>query len=177
MSRIGKKPVAIPSGVDVSVHGATIKVKGPKGELSMDLVDSITAEVEGDALVLKRASESKQVRAFHGMCRSRAGSLVEGVTQGFQKVLSVQGVGYRADVRGKQLVMNLGFSHPIEYAIPDGIQIEVSKDNKITVSGIDKAQVGQVAADIRAYRSPDRYKGKGVRYLDERIILKAGKSG
>jgi len=176
MSRIGKSPIKIPSGVTVSVADRTIKVKGPKGELSLDLVDQIDAAVDNDELVLTRGGEDKQTRAFHGLMRAHANNMVEGVTSGFSKVLEVKGVGYRADVRGANLVLNLGYSHPIEYAIPSDIKIEVSKDNKITVSGIDRARVGQVAADIRAFRSPDRYKGKGVRYLGERIILKAGKS-
>lgn len=176
MSRIGKSPIKIPSGVTVSVADRNIKVKGPKGELSLDLVERIDAAVENDELVLTRGGEDKQTRAFHGLMRAHASNMVQGVTEGFSKVLEVQGVGYRADVRGANLVLNLGYSHPIEYAIPSDIKIEVSKDNKITVSGIDRARVGQVAADIRAFRSPDRYKGKGVRYLGERIILKAGKS-
>lgn len=177
MSRIGKQPISVPGGVVVSFDASSVKVKGPKGEMAMELVDGITGAIEDGVVQLRRSSEAKPVRAFHGLCRARLANMVQGVTEGFLKVLSVQGVGYRADVRGSQLVMNLGYSHPIEYDIPKGISIEVSKDNKITVSGIDKEQVGQVAAEIRAFRSPDRYKGKGVRYVDEHIILKAGKSG
>lgn len=177
MSRIGKAPIAIPSGVTVTVDGDTVGVKGPKGQLSLELIALVSAKVdETDGLVLERENESKTARANHGLMRSLAANMVTGVTQGFEKKLKVEGIGYRADVRGTELVMNLGFSHPIHFPIPDGIQIVAAKDNTITVSGIDKAQVGQVAANIRAYRQPDRYKGKGVRYVGEHISLKAGKS-
>lgn len=176
MSRIGKAPVAIPRGVTVTVADRTIKVKGPKGELSLDLVALVDASVEGEELILTRQSADKKTRAFHGLMRAHAANMVHGVTEGFTKRLEVQGIGYRAEVKGNTLVMNLGYSHQVVYPIPAGIGIEVSKDNKISISGIDRGQVGQVAADIRDFRSPDRYKGKGIRYEGEHIALKAGKS-
>lgn len=176
MSRIGKQPISLPKGVDVKVADGVVTVKGPKGELSQSLVGQIEAKVEGEELVFTRADDSRTAKANHGLMRSLAFNMVTGVTEGFSKKLLVQGVGYRADVRGTNLVMNLGYSHPIEFPIPSGIDIKVEKDNSITVTGIDKAQVGQVAADIRSFRTPDRYKGKGVRYDGEHVSLKAGKS-
>jgi large subunit ribosomal protein L6 len=162
--------------VTITIADTVIAVKGPKGEIKFDLVPEIEAVVEDDALVFRRSDETSSVRASHGLMRSLAGNAVKGVTQGFSKRLEVQGIGYKAEVRGNKLMLNLGYSHQIEFAIPQGIQIAVDKDNKITVSGIDKGQVGQVAADIRDLRKPDRYKGKGVRYEGEYINLKAGKS-
>lgn len=176
MSRIGKLPVAIPSGVTVDVKGDSVHVKGPKGKMSLDLIAGIGASVDGSELVFTRSGEDRVSRANHGLMRSLAGNMVEGVTNGFSKKLEVRGVGYRASVKGRTLVMNLGFSHLIEFPIPEGIDIDVDRDNNITVSGADKAQVGQVAANIRAYRPPDHYKGKGVRYADEYVLLKAGKA-
>jgi large subunit ribosomal protein L6 len=176
MSRIGKKPIEIPAGVTVRIEGSSVFVKGPKGELSMELVPLISASLDGSVLTFSRENESRSARANHGLMRANANNMVVGVTAGFSKKLEVKGVGYRADVKGKNLVLNLGYSHLIEYPIPSDIQIEADKNNTITVSGIDKARVGQVAANIRDYRKPDRYKGKGVRYLGEYIALKAGKS-
>lgn len=176
MSRIGKKPITIPSGVTVTVSGSQITVKGPKGELSTGVADLISARVDGSELVFERANESRTARANHGLSRALVANMVTGVTTGFTKRLEVRGIGYRADVKGKKLVLNLGYSHLIEFDIPSDIKIEVDRDNKITVSGIDKARVGQVAANIRDFRKPDRYKGKGVRYEGEYISLKAGKS-
>jgi large subunit ribosomal protein L6 len=176
MSRIGKKPIAIPAGVTVTVSGSQVDVKGPKGSLSLALIDGITAAVEEDNLVFSRADESRPSRANHGLMRSLANNMVVGVTSGFSRRLEVRGIGYRADVKGKKLVMNLGYSHLIEFEIPSDVAIEVDKNNTITVSGIDKARVGQVAANIRGFRPPDRYKGKGVRYEGEHVSLKAGKS-
>lgn len=176
MSRIGKQPIDIPSAVTVKVNGDEVAVKGPKGELKLDLIDLVSAKLDGEQLVMERANESRTARANHGLMRSLAYNMVLGVTEGFSKKLEVKGVGYRADVKGSNLVMNLGYSHLIEFPIPSDIQIQVDKDNTITVSGIDKARVGQVAADIRSFRKPDRYKGKGVRYQGEYILIKAGKS-
>ena len=176
MSRVGKNPVAIPSGVTVTVADGAVKVKGPKGELSQALVHGITAAVEDGSVVLSRPDESKQSRASHGLVRALVNNMVTGVSQGFEKKLEVIGVGYRADVKGSQLVMNLGYSHPINYDIPKGVAVAVDKQNVITIQGIDKQQVGQVAAEVRAFRSPDSYKGKGVRYQGEYIRLKTGKS-
>lgn len=176
MSRIGKLPVTIPSGVTVQVADGSVAVRGPKGELHQRMVDNISIDVEGDQALVTRANEERQSRANHGLMRSLLANMVTGVSQGFSKQLQVIGVGYRADVRGRELVLNLGYSHPVNYSIPDGIDIAVDKQGIITVSGVDKQQVGQVSAEIRAWRKPDSYKGKGVRYVGERITLKAGKS-
>ncbi len=176
MSRIGKMPVTIPAGVTVTITGADLAVKGPKGSLGLSLMDGITARQQENELIIERGSEDRTTRANHGLMRSLSHNMVVGVTQGFQKALLVQGIGYRADVKGKMLVLNLGYSHQIEYPIPDDIKISVDRDNKITITGIDKARVGQVAANIRDFRKPDRYKGKGVRYEGEHVSLKAGKS-
>lgn len=176
MSRIGKLPVDIPSGVTVSVGSGDVTVKGPKGTLNQRLVTLVDVAVESGQVVVRRANESRQARANHGLMRSLINNMVEGVSKGFEKKLEVLGVGYRADVRGSKLVMNLGYSHPVEYEIPAGVAIDVDKTNKITITGADKQEVGQVAAVIRSFRKPDHYKGKGVRYLGERVRLKAGKS-
>jgi large subunit ribosomal protein L6 len=176
MSRVGKNPIALPSGVTVSVSGNSVKVKGPKGELSQELVHDITVAVEDGNVVVSRPDESRQSRASHGLIRSLVNNMVTGVSQGFEKKLEVIGVGYRADVKGPKLVMNLGYSHLIEYDIPTDIAVSVDKQNVISIQGIDKQQVGQVAAEVRAFRSPDSYKGKGVRYQGEYIRLKTGKS-
>lgn len=176
MSRVGKRPISIPNGVTVELLGDVVKVKGPKGELTQGSVEYISVAVEDSKVVLVRSSESKPARSNHGLLRSLINNMVIGVSAGFSKQLKVIGTGYRADVKGSNLVMNLGYSHLIEYPIPSGIKISVSKDNTVTVGGIDKQQVGQVAAELRAFRKPDRYKGKGVRYVDEVIILKTGKT-
>ncbi len=176
MSRIGKQPVELPSGVTVSLTADSVTVKGPKGTLNQAIVDLVTVKQDGSTIVCTRANDSKPARAYHGLMRSLIDNMVTGVTKGFEKKLSVLGVGYRADVKGRNLVMNLGYSHPIEFSIPDGIDIAVDKQNNITVGGCDKQQVGQVAAKIRSFRKPDHYKGKGVRYADEYVRLKAGKS-
>jgi large subunit ribosomal protein L6 len=176
MSRVGKNPIAIPSGVTVTVQGESVTVKGPKGELSQALVHGITAAVADGQVVVSRPNDSKQSRASHGLVRALVNNMVTGVSQGFERKLEVIGVGYRADVKGSQLVMNLGYSHPINYDIPNGVAVSVDKQNVITIQGIDKQRVGQVAAEVRAFRSPDSYKGKGVRYQGEYIRLKTGKS-
>lgn len=176
MSRVGNNPVSVPSGVTVSVASNAVAVKGPKGELSQALVSHIDVAVEDDRIVVSRANDARQTRANHGLMRALIASMVTGVTDGFEKKLEIFGVGYRADVKGSMLVMNLGYSHPIEYAVPQGVTVAADKSGIITVSGIDKQQVGQVAAEIRAFRRPDAYKGKGVRYVGERIRLKAGKT-
>ncbi len=176
MSRTGKKPIALPSGVSATIAAGNITVKGPKGQLEQSLVRLVSVSQDGDSVVVLRDNDSKPARANHGLMRSLINNMVEGVSNGFSKSLLVQGVGYRADVKGGKLVMALGYSHPIEYVIPNGVSIEADKTNKITVSGIDKQQVGQVAAVIRGFRKPDHYKGKGVRYEGEYVRLKAGKS-
>ena len=176
MSRIGNLPVPLPSGVNVSQADGQVTVKGPKGSLTANVVEHISIKPESDQIVFERASDHRTARANHGLMRSLVSNMVTGVTTGFSKKLQIIGIGYRADVRGSTLVMQLGYSHPIEYSIPSDISIEVDKQNNVTVSGIDKQQVGQVAAELRAYRKPDHYKGKGVRYADEYIRIKAGKS-
>jgi large subunit ribosomal protein L6 len=179
MSRIGKKPVNVPQGVDVSYDGGSLKVKGPKGDLACKIAPGISFERDGEVVTVVRAGNSGTVRSAHGLMRALLSNMVEGVTKGFVKDLEIIGVGYKAEVKGNKLVMNLGFSHPIEYPFPNGIEIVVNpKDRtKLSVKGIDKETVGQVAAELRGYRPPDSYKGKGVRYVGEYVRLKAGKSG
>jgi large subunit ribosomal protein L6 len=176
MSRIGRQPVSIPDGVTISVKDGEVSVKGPKGQLSQAVVEHVEIDFDDKTLNVRRTAEIKQAKANHGLMRALIQNMVDGVTKGFSKDLEIQGIGYRADVRGKNLVLNLGYSHPIEYAIPDGIDISVDKQNRITVAGVDKQLVGHVAAKIRSYREPDHYKGKGVRYVGEYVYLKAGKS-
>jgi len=177
MSRIGNQPVSLPSGVSVAQKGSTISAKGPKGQLSMAIPDFVDFEIEADKVVVKRHNDSKPARARHGLGRALLNNMVVGVSQGFTRDLSIVGVGYKAEVKGRTLIMHLGYSHPIEYALPEGIDVAVTKNTSLTVSGIDKQAVGQAAAVIRGYRAPDAYKGKGVRYADETIRLKAGKAG
>lgn len=176
MSRVGNKPIELPSGVSVEVADGSVHVKGPKGQLSQSLVSSVSVQVGEGRVVVERAGNGKQARANHGLMRSLVNNMVEGVHQGFEKKLEILGVGYRADVRSGVLVMQLGYSHPIEYTVPTGIDVAVTKATSLSVKGIDKQLVGQVAADIRAFRRPDSYKGKGVRYAGERVSLKTGKS-
>ena len=177
MSRIGKRPVALPSGVTVKLEGQTVNMKGSKGELSFTVPEDCSVEQSADGIVIKPNDESKQVQAMWGMSRTQVSNLVEGVTKGFSKTLEIQGVGYRAAMKGKDLQLNLGFSHEVVHKIPKGVQIAVSgaKQEVITVSGIDKQLVGQVAAEIRSYRPPEPYQGKGVRYQGEYIFRKEGK--
>ena len=177
MSRIGKKPIAIPAGVTVTINGQDITVKGPKGELSFNFRPEITVAVEGSEIIVTRANDQKESRALHGLTRSIVCNMVEGVTNGFKKELEVNGVGYRVAKQGKDLVMNLGFSHQVIMPEPEGITIEVPQPNKIIVNGIDKQAVGQFAAEVREKRPPEPYKGKGIRYACERIIRKEGKAG
>ena len=179
MSRIGRKPVVVPTGVDVTYEGDVLAVKGPKGSIQRKIAGGVSFEREGDVVTVVRANDSGAVRAAHGLMRALLANMVDGVTKGFTKELEIIGVGYKAETSGRKLVMNLGFSHPIEYPFPDGIEIVVNpKDRtKLAVQGIDKETVGQVAAELRAYRPPDSYKGKGVRYVGEQVRLKAGKSG
>jgi large subunit ribosomal protein L6 len=160
----------------MQVSGSEISVKGPKGTLTHAVVDHVDVKLENGSIEVGRTSDAKQARANHGLMRAVLRNMVLGVSKGFEKTLEIQGVGFRAEVRGKNLVMNLGYSHPIEYAIPQGITIAVDKAGGIVVSGIDKQKVGQVAAEIRGFRKPDSYKGKGVRYTGEYVRLKAGKS-
>jgi large subunit ribosomal protein L6 len=177
MSRIGKRPVSVPSGVTVMVEEQTIKVKGPKGELSRRLPAEVFIEQEGDTLLVKRVNESRIARERHGLSRTLVANMVEGVSKGFEKRLEIQGVGYRAALQGQKLTMSLGYSHPVEFTPPTGIQFNVEGNTNVVVSGIDKEIVGNIAARIRAARPPEPYKGKGVRYAGEKIRRKAGKAG
>ncbi|MDI6890460.1 MAG: 50S ribosomal protein L6 [Thermodesulfovibrionales bacterium] len=178
MSRIGKKPIEIPEGVDVSIDERTIKIKGPKGELSWSCPDKIKASVNDGKIVVERTGDSRADRALHGLTRSSISNMVIGVSQGYQKVLEIVGVGYKAQVMGNKLILTLGYSHPIEFQLPEGIKASVdSKQTTVTLTGIDKHQLGQVAENLRALRPPDSYKGKGIRYSGEHLKLKAGKTG
>ena len=177
MSRIGNKPVDLPKAVEFSVRGGRFYVKGPKGALENKVADGISFDVGEGVIKVERSSDSPRIRANHGLVRALLANMVRGVTSGFEKKLEIIGVGYKAEARGKEVVLNLGYSHPIHYPFPDGIQISVEGNTKLTVVGIDKEKVGQVAAELRRMRAPDSYKGKGVRYVGEHIRLKAGKSG
>jgi large subunit ribosomal protein L6 len=175
MSRIGKKPVPLPKGVTASVDGKTVKVKGPKGELSVKLVAEVDAKVEADGITVTPRDDMEKARQMWGLSRTLVNNLVVGVTQGFQQKLEINGVGYRAAVQGKNLNLQLGFSHDVAYPIPAGITITAEKPTQLTVAGIDKQLVGQVSAEIRSYRPPEPYKGKGVKYAEEHIRRKEGK--
>lgn len=177
MSRIGKKPVPIPGKVTVTIEGQGITVKGPKGELSRVLPTGVAMYQEGETIVVQRDDDSRLSRERHGLCRTLVANMIEGVSAGFQKRLEIQGVGYRAQVKGKNLDMSLGYSHPVVFEPPEGVQFAVENNTNVIVSGIDKEVVGNVAARIRAARPPEPYKGKGVRYAGERIRRKAGKAG
>lgn len=177
MSRIGKQPIGIPSGVTVNVANGEIQVKGPKGNLSGPIPEGITAEVEGDTLTLARPDDTKESRSRHGLARALANNMVVGVSDGFVRRLEIEGVGYRADVQGKVLNLLLGFSHPVNMPIPEGLSVAVEANTKVSIEGADKQSVGQFAADIRRLRPPEPYKGKGVRYDDEHIRRKVGKAG
>ncbi len=178
MSRIGKAPIEVPSGVDITISGQTVEVKGSKGTLTHALPDVISASVEDNTLTIDRANEERQSRALHGLSRSLVANMVEGVSNGFKKELKIVGVGYRANAKGPgKLEMSLGYSHTIDVNAPEGITFDVPDNTTIIVNGIDKQAVGQVAAEIRSLRKPEPYKGKGVMYAGERIIRKAGKAG
>jgi large subunit ribosomal protein L6 len=177
MSRIGKKEIAVPKGVEVKKEGNAVTVKGPKGTLSTQLVEGIDVKVENNVVQFTRSNEEGKSKAFHGLVRALVANNVKGVTEGFKKELDIIGVGYRAEVKGKEVVFQLGYSHPVRFAIPKGIDIAVdAKSGHVTITGIDKQQVGQTAAEIRALREPDPYKGKGIKYSDEVIRRKAGKA-
>ncbi|MBQ1707035.1 MAG: 50S ribosomal protein L6 [Acutalibacteraceae bacterium] len=176
MSRIGKKPIAIPAGVEVKIDGCTVTVKGPKATLTRDVHPNMAVKVEGAELIVERPNDQKQNRALHGLTRSLLANMVEGVSNGFSKVLEVNGVGYRAAVQGNTLNLTVGYSHPVEMPVPEGLTAEVN-GNKITISGADKQKVGQFAAEVREKRPPEPYKGKGIKYADEHIRRKEGKAG
>ena len=176
MSRIGKLPVEIPAGVTITVDGNFVKVTGPKGELQEVILPNVTIQQADNTITVERISEEKIAKSQHGLMRSLINNMVVGVTAGFEKKLEVNGVGFKVALQGSSLILNLGFSHPIEFNAPEGIALNVDKMN-ISVSGISKQQVGQVAADIRALKKPEPYKGKGIKYDDEHILRKAGKTG
>ncbi|HZZ65830.1 MAG TPA: 50S ribosomal protein L6 [Candidatus Baltobacteraceae bacterium] len=177
MSRIGKLPVAVPSGVTVNVDGNEVHVKGPKGELRQRVLDYVRVRLDDGRVLVERAGEAKEHRSAHGLTRSLVSNMIEGVSKGFRKSLEIQGVGYRAAKSGEKVNLTLGFSHPVSYDPPKGITLSVEGTNKIHVEGIDKQQVGQVAAEIRELRAPEPYKGKGIRYSDEVVRKKLGKAG
>jgi large subunit ribosomal protein L6 len=178
MSRIGRAPITVPSGVDVTINDGHLTVKGPKGTLQRELPGAITVRQDGESLLVERPNDERQSRALHGLVRSLVNNMVVGVTQGFTKELEIVGVGYRANAKGPgAMELALGFSHPVNITAPDGITFEVPAPTRIVVQGIDKEQVGQVAANIRAWRKPEPYKGKGVRYAGEQVRRKAGKAG
>lgn len=177
MSRIGKQPVPVPKGVTVTIEGQQVTVKGAKGQLSRELPPEIAFVQEGEEIVVTRRNESRNARQRHGLVRTLISNMVEGVSKGYEKKLEIQGVGYRASLQGQKLVMALGYSHPVEFDPPPGIQFAVEKNTSVTVTGIDKEIVGNTAARVRAARPPEPYKGKGVRYLGEQVRRKAGKAG
>ena len=177
MSRIGKLPIAIPSGVKVSLNGNEISVQGAKGSLKQLLHERVIVAVEAEQIVVTRPSDSKQDSALHGLSRSLINNMVIGVSEGFTRELQINGVGYRAELSGSVLNLSLGYSHPVVYEIPKGIEIEVEKQTRVIIKGIDKQLVGSTAAKIRSFREPEPYKGKGIKYAEERILRKAGKTG
>lgn len=176
MSRIGLKPIKIPEGVEVKLDGNTVTVKGPKGELTRELHQDILVEINENTIDIKRHNNLKEQRSLHGTVRSLIGNMVEGVVNGFEKNLEINGVGYRAQKQGTKIIIGAGYSHPVEIEEEDGIEIDVPKNTEIIVKGIDKELVGAVAANIRSIRSPEPYKGKGIRYKGERVSIKEGKT-
>ena len=177
MSRIGKQPIVVPAGVEVSLDNNTVTVKGPKGTLTQTVHENINVDIEAGEIKVTRPNDEKENRSLHGLTRTLIANMVEGVTNGYKKELDVNGVGYRVNMQGKDLVMNLGLSHQVVVASPDGITIETPSANKIVITGADKQKVGQLAANIRQYRKPEPYKGKGIKYVDEVIRRKEGKAG
>lgn len=178
MSRIGKQPIPVPKGVDVAISGDVINVKGPKGQLKVNVLPGISVALEDGNVNISRANDEPQTRSFHGLVRALLANATAGVSEGWSKKLEIVGIGYRAESKGKSVIFNVGYSHPIDFAVPDGIEIDVdAKANLVTVNGIDRQQVGQIAAEIRGLRPPEPYKGKGIRYVDERVRTKAGKQG
>ncbi len=175
MSRVGKNPVEVPSGVEVAINGRVVTAKGSRGQLAYEATREVTVALDNGKIVVKPVDNSKRARSMWGTARSRIQSMVSGVADGFTKILEINGVGYRAAVQGQSLVLQLGFSHEINHSIPEGIEIKCERPTLIAISGADKQQVGQVAAEIRAYRPPEPYKGKGIKYSDEIILRKEGK--
>lgn len=177
MSRVGKMPVSIPAGVDLTIDGRNVKVKGPKGELARQFHERVAISLDDGEANVSRQDDSREARALHGLSRALLANMVQGVSEGYRKELEIVGVGYRATLKGRDLELLLGFSHPVGVSAPDGITFEVPEQTRIVVSGIDKEQVGQVAANIRKIRPPEPYKGKGIRYVGEYVRRKAGKAG
>lgn len=177
MSRIGKLPIQIPQGVKLNFIDSVLSVQGPNGKLSRLIMSCVTLDITENSVTVTRNDDSNQARSAHGLSRTLINNMVIGVTKGFHTDLEINGVGYRAEVKGKDLVLSLGYSHPINFPIPDGINIDVEKMTKLSVKGFDKELVGQTAAKIRSFRSPEPYKGKGIKYADETILRKAGKTG
>jgi large subunit ribosomal protein L6 len=177
MSRIGKMPITLPKGVEVRIDGNTVTVKGPKGELARDILPEIAIKQEDGQLLVSRPTDQQRHRAMHGLTRTLVDNMVRGVSEGFSKTLEMQGVGYRAQMQGNDLQLSVGFSHPVTVPPPAGIEFEVEGTSRIVVKGINKEQVGQIAADVRKIRPPEPYKGKGIRYLGEYVRRKAGKAG
>lgn len=177
MSRIGKQPIEIPSGVKVSIDNRSVSVTGPKGTLSRTFLDIVTLDLTDKLITVSRTDDSIPARSAHGLSRTLLSNMITGVTKGFERALEINGVGYRAEVKGDILNLSLGYSHPINFQLPKGITVDVDKMTKLLVKGIDKELVGQTAAKIREFRSPEPYKGKGVKYADETILRKAGKTG
>ena len=177
MSRVGLKKIPIPNGVNVKVNAASVHVKGPKGENEKPIRPEVAVAIQGNEVVVSRSSDERFVRSLHGLTRNEINNMIQGVTQGYERVLEINGVGYRAVVQGRNLVLSLGFSHPINFELPKGIDASVEKNTIVTIKGTDKYLVGQVAAKIRALKKPEPYKGKGVKYREEKIIRKEGKTG
>jgi len=175
MSRIGKKPIVVPAGVTVVVEGATVRVEGPKGKLSQSIPAGLSVRRDADVLVVDRSSDHNTMRALHGLARSLLANMVHGVKDGFERKLEIVGIGYRAQLQGRNLQLALGYSHPVIFPLPDGVQAEVDRQVSITLKGADKALLGQLAANLRALRKPDPYKGKGTKYAEEHIRRKVGK--
>lgn len=176
MSRIGKKPIDIPSGVSVNISGQIVKIKGSLGELQTTVHPNITVKLEGNSIIVSRPDDQKENRSLHGLTRALLQNMVKGVSEGYKKVLDIVGVGYKAELKGTNLLVTIGYSHPIYFIPPAGIKIETPTPTQIIVSGIDKQLVGQVASKIRSFRKPEPYKGKGIKYSDEQILRKAGKT-
>ena len=176
MSRIGRKPITVPAGVEVTIDGRAVTVKGPKGTLSGTFNKNMTIAMDGDAVVVTRPNDEKENRSLHGLTRTLIANMIEGVSNGYSKTLDIVGIGYRASMQGKDVVLSVGYSHTVTIAAPEGITITCPSPNQIVVTGADKQKVGQIASEIRGVRPPEPYKGKGIRYVDERIVLKEGKS-
>jgi large subunit ribosomal protein L6 len=177
MSRVGKKPIVIPSGVKIEISGSDVTITGPKGSLTQSIVSGVTVQVNEGEIQVIADNQSRKARSFQGLTRSLLANMVQGVSEGIKKVLEINGLGYKAELDGDTLILNLGYSHPVRFSLPEGISASVEKNTIVTISGIDKQRIGQVAANIRAIRKPEPYKGKGIRYAGEKIRRKAGKAG